>query len=40
MIEQTVLKGTRVTKRFGGIVALSEVDFELRQGSIVGLDRT
>ena len=37
MMEQTVLQGVKVTKRFGGIVALSEVDFDLAQESIVGL---
>jgi branched-chain amino acid transport system ATP-binding protein len=32
-----LLQGTRITKRFGGLVALSSVDFEVREGSIVGL---
>lgn len=32
-----MLKGTHVTKRFGGLTALSRVDFEVRQGEIVGL---
>src|SRR5699024_2909227 len=34
---KTLLKCTSVTKRFGGIVALSDVDFEVREGQIVGL---
>lgn len=32
-----MLKGIKVTKRFGGLKALSEVDFEVRRGEIVGL---
>lgn len=32
-----MLKGTGITKRFGGLVALAGVDFEVAQGSIVGL---
>lgn len=32
-----MLKGTNITKRFGGLIALSEVDFEVRRGEIVGL---
>lgn len=32
-----MLKGTNITKRFGGLVALSEVDFEVRRKEIVGL---
>lgn len=32
-----MLKGTRVTKRFGGLTALNEVDFEVNRGEIVGL---
>lgn len=32
-----MLKGTTITKRFGGLVALSEVDFEVRRKEIVGL---
>lgn len=32
-----MLKGTKITKRFGGLIALSEVDFEVRRGEIVGL---
>ena len=34
---KTVLTGKRITKRFGGLTALSEVDFEVRSGEIVGL---
>jgi branched-chain amino acid transport system ATP-binding protein len=32
-----MLKGINITKRFGGLVALSEVDFEVRRKEIVGL---
>jgi branched-chain amino acid transport system ATP-binding protein len=32
-----LLKGSKVTKRFGGLTALSDVDFEVRSGEIVGL---
>ncbi|MFH1480507.1 MAG: ABC transporter ATP-binding protein [Pseudomonadota bacterium] len=32
-----MLKGIHITKRFGGLTALSEVDFEVHQGEIVGL---
>ena len=32
-----MLNGTKITKRFGGLTALSEVDFEVRRGEIVGL---
>ncbi len=32
-----MLKGNRVSKRFGGLNALSEVDFEIGAGEIVGL---
>jgi len=32
-----MLTGTGVTKRFGGLTALSEVDFEVGRGEIVGL---
>lgn len=32
-----MLKGTHITKRFGGLTALSGVDFEVTQGEIVGL---
>ncbi len=32
-----MLAGKKITKRFGGLVALSEVDFEVRRGEIVGL---
>ncbi len=32
-----MLTGKRITKRFGGLTALSEVDFEVRSGEIVGL---
>ncbi len=33
----SMLKGQGVTKRFGGLVALSNVDFEVDKGEIVGL---
>ncbi len=32
-----MLKGEKITKRFGGLTALSEVDFEVGRGEIVGL---
>ena len=32
-----ILNGKKITKRFGGLTALSEVDFEVRRGEIVGL---
>lgn len=32
-----MLTGKKITKRFGGLTALSEVDFEVRRGEIVGL---
>jgi branched-chain amino acid transport system ATP-binding protein len=32
-----MLKGRRVTKRFGGLEALCRLDFEVERGSIVGL---
>jgi len=32
-----MLVGHKVTKRFGGVVALDNVDFEVKKGSIIGL---
>jgi branched-chain amino acid transport system ATP-binding protein len=32
-----MLEGKKITKRFGGLTALSEVDFEVHRGEIVGL---
>ncbi len=32
-----MLVGKNITKRFGGLTALAEVDFEVRRGEIVGL---
>jgi branched-chain amino acid transport system ATP-binding protein len=32
-----MLKGEGITKRFGGLVALDRLDFELKKGEIVGL---
>jgi branched-chain amino acid transport system ATP-binding protein len=38
MIDATVaLEGKQITKRFGGLTALSNVDFTVRQGEIIGL---
>jgi branched-chain amino acid transport system ATP-binding protein len=37
MMESGMLRGTEVTKKFGGLVALSRIDFEVEKGSIVGL---
>jgi len=33
----SLLRGTGVTKSFGGLVALNRIDFEVRAGEIVGL---
>jgi branched-chain amino acid transport system ATP-binding protein len=35
--DQLLLKSRRVTKRFGGLVAVNEVDFDIPRGSIVSL---
>lgn len=32
-----MLEGNKITKQFGGLTALNEVDFEVRHGEIVGL---
>jgi branched-chain amino acid transport system ATP-binding protein len=32
-----MLKGEGITKRFGGLVAVSRLDFEIRKGEVVGL---
>jgi len=32
-----ILKGYRVTKSFGGLIAVNEVDFEIQEGEIFGL---
>ncbi len=32
-----MLKGEGITKRFGGLVAVSRLDFEIREGEVVGL---
>jgi len=32
-----MLRGEGITKRFGGLVALSHLDFEVREGEVVGL---
>jgi branched-chain amino acid transport system ATP-binding protein len=37
LLGYSMLKGTGITKRFGGLTALSEVDFEVGSGEIVGL---
>jgi branched-chain amino acid transport system ATP-binding protein len=34
---QDLLSATGITKRFGGVQALSGVDFSIRQGEIYGL---
>lgn len=34
---KAILRGEKVTKRFGGLTAISEVDFEVREGEILGL---
>ena len=35
--DEIILSGSKVTKNFGGLLAVSEVDFEIKKGSIVGL---
>lgn len=35
--DQTILKMANVTKQFGGVVALNDVDLEVKQGEIFGL---
>ncbi|MCW3845096.1 ATP-binding cassette domain-containing protein [Micromonospora yasonensis] len=37
MAEEILLVGRGLTKRYGGVTALSEVDFELRAGEVLGL---
>ncbi len=37
MRAEVLLEGRGVTKRFGGLTAVSEVDFELHRGEILGL---
>ncbi len=37
MSAEVLLEGRGVTKRFGGLTAVSQVDFELRRGEILGL---
>ncbi|NWF57222.1 MAG: ABC transporter ATP-binding protein [Syntrophaceae bacterium] len=32
-----MLRGEKITKRFGGLVAVSRLDFEVRDGEVVGL---
>jgi branched-chain amino acid transport system ATP-binding protein len=34
---EPILKGEQVTKTFGGLTAVSHVDFEVREGDIIGL---
>ncbi len=34
---QQILEGAKVTRHFGGLAAVSGVDFEVRQGEVVGL---
>ncbi|MEJ2034363.1 MAG: ABC transporter ATP-binding protein, partial [Deltaproteobacteria bacterium] len=34
---ETVLRGSRVTKRFRGLLALKDIDFEIRRGAICSL---
>lgn len=36
-MSEIVLKTEKVTQRFGGLVAVNEVDFELHKGEIVGI---
>ena len=37
MAERVILSGTGVTRRFGGLVAVNGVDFEVREAEIFGL---
>ena len=37
MTDEVLLEGRGVTKRFGGLIAVSGVDLELRRGEILGL---
>jgi branched-chain amino acid transport system ATP-binding protein len=32
-----MLRGEKITKRFGGLVAVSRLDFEIREGEVMGL---
>jgi branched-chain amino acid transport system ATP-binding protein len=35
--DSVLLQGSKVRKRFGGLIAVNDVDFEVRRGEIVGL---
>lgn len=35
--DSIILSGNKVTKKFGGLLALSDVDLEISEGSIIGL---
>ncbi len=35
--DNVILEGKKITKRFGGLTALADVDFTVRRGEIVGL---
>jgi ABC-type branched-subunit amino acid transport system ATPase component len=35
--DTALLRGSKVCKRFGGLIAVNDVDFEVRRGEIVGL---
>lgn len=37
MNENIILKGEKITKKFGGLKALSNVSFEMREGEILGI---
>ena len=37
MTMSAILKGEAVTKKFGGLVAVRDVDFELEEGSVLGV---
>ena len=36
-MSEVILKAENVTQRFGGLVAVNAVNFELRKGEIVGI---
>ena len=33
-----ILEGEKVTKHFGGLAAVHQVDFDINQGEVVGTD--
>ncbi|MGB9627106.1 MAG: hypothetical protein ACPL6D_00470 [Thermodesulfobacteriota bacterium] len=37
MLDEVILRVENLTKRFGGVVAVDQVSFELRRGEFLGL---